>query len=508
MKKALIISAFLVSLLLLLVVWRLWQRASKPAVTAGAAPATVVELDTVVRKKMDFQLDQVGNVEAQQNVDILSRTAGPITELRVREGDHVVKGQLLVRIDPSTAQAKVFKARSSLATARANYYEQLSQRELTSVQARSSVAIAGADVNAARADLQKTRKVYVATQKQGRTTVAEARAKLVGTQAQQRQAQVDFDKAKSQYQRYLELQAQGFASNADVQDSYREVLAKHAARDLQKANVVAAQRAVSNAESQADKDTPSAYSDIQTSRFTEVSKQASLEEAQAGTSKTQAFEQRLASYQALVDSAVAELKTAELELEQTVLRSPVDGFVTARKLAEGQVTSVGNAILTVQSGGEVWVVAPLAQELYSLVERGHECDISIDGLRNKVFKGRVASKDPAVDTASRQFNIRLKLYDPKGMVRPGMFARVHLELGSRDEQLTVPTAALQDRNDKQQTATVYRVLNQQVQRANVRFLWAGPKDTILLSGLAVGDRVVVQTAAALAEGQKVQVQSP
>lgn len=100
MKKALIISAFLVSLLLLLVVWRLWQRASKPAVTAGAAPATVVELDTVVRKKMDFQLDQVGNVEAQQNVDILSRTAGPITELRVREGDHVVKGQLLVRIDP------------------------------------------------------------------------------------------------------------------------------------------------------------------------------------------------------------------------------------------------------------------------------------------------------------------------------------------------------------------------------------------------------------------------
>lgn len=124
-------------------------------------------------------------------------------------------------------------------------------------------------------------------------------------------------------------------------------------------------------------------------------------------------------------------------------------------------------------------MAPLAQELYPQVERGHECDISIDGLRNKVFRARVSSKDPAVDTASRQFNIRVKIYDPKGMVRPGMFARVHLELGSRDAQLTIPTAALQDKNDKQQSAVVYRVVNHQVQRANLRFLWAGPTDTIV-----------------------------
>lgn len=507
MKKALIAISVLFVLLASLVVWRLWQRAASPTAVRGEAPPALVAADPVTRKKLQFDLDQVGNVESQQNVDILSRTAGPITELVVREGDRVSKGQFLGRIDPSTAQAKLFKARSSLANARANYYEQLAQRQLTEVQTRSSVVIAAADANAAGSDVQKTKKVYVATQKQGRMTVAESRAKLVGAQAQQRQAQVDFDKAKSQYQRMLELQAQGFASNADLQDSYREVLAKHAARDLQKANVVAATRAVANAQSQADKDNTSAFSDIQTSRFTQASKRASLEEAQAGTAKTRAFEQRLASLQSLVDSATAELKTAELELDQTVLRSPVDGYVSARKLAEGQVTSIGNAILTVQSGGEVWVVAPLAQETYPLIERGHECKISIDGIRNKVFQGKVFAKDPAVDAASRQYNIRIKLYDPKAMVRPGMFARVHLELGSREPQLCVPTAALNDKNEKQQTAAVFRISGDKVQRVPIRYLWAGPSDTVLSTGLQEGDRVVTQTASVLTEGQKVQVKA-
>lgn len=209
--------------------------------------------------------------------------------------------------------------------------------------------------------------------------------------------------------------------------------------------------------------------------------------------------------QALVDAAEAELQGAQLRLLQTVLKSPVDGFVSDRKLDSGAVASVGSVIMTVQAGGEVWVVSALPQEIYRYVEKGEECKVTVDGLRNREFTAHVFAKDAAVDAASRQFNIRVKIDDDEGLVKPGMFARVRLTLGPPGPRLVVPSSALYEKDDEVRTAVVYVVKDGKVDKRKVDFGLANDKVTMIRQGLSEGEQVVITTATALTDGQEVQV---
>lgn len=464
-----------------------------------------VAVGTAAMDTMTYELEVVGNVESTQNVDVVARSPGLVQEVLFREGDEVKKGEVLARIDDAQAKANLFKVQSDLATAKFNYFELQSQQELTNVQASSSVAIAQADLSAARANVEKARSVYDATVVQGQTSLVQAQSRYTQARSQLRQAEVDFEQSKVQYDRMLGLQRQGFASNADAQDAYVDVLSKAAAVDAQKAATAAAEKEVANAEQQARKDNVSTKADIENSQFNAVSARATLDEARAGVSKTQTFQQQLLARQSLVEAAEAELQSAKLQLEETVLRSPVDGFVSARQLDPGAVASVGSVIMTVQAGGEVWIVSALPQEIYRYVDKGEECKVTIDGLRGRVFNAHVFSKDAAIDAASRQFNIRVKIDDEEGLVKPGMFARVKLVLGPPGPRLVVPSSALFEKNSEARTAVVYLVTDGKVSKRPVEFGLANDRVTLIREGLQEGDQVVIQTAVPLQDGQEVTV---
>ncbi len=464
-----------------------------------------VAVGTAAMENLTFEFEVVGNVESTQNVDIVARSAGLVREVLYREGDEVSKGQVLARVDDAQAKANLYKVQSDLANARFTYYELQSQQDLTNVQASSSVSIAQADLSAARANLEKSKSVYSATVVQGQTSVVQAQSTYAQAKAQLRQAEVDFEQSKLQYDRMLGLQRQGFASNADAQDAYTDVLSKAAAVDAQRAATAAAEKSVANAGQQAKKDNVSTRADIENSSFTEVSAQATLNEARAGVSKTQTFQQQLLARQALVEAAEAELQSARLQLDETVLRSPVDGFVSARQLDPGAAASVGSVIMTVQAGGEVWIVSALPQEIYRYVDKGDACKVTVDGLRNRVFDAFIYSKDAAVDAASRQFNIRVKIEDEDGLVKPGMFARVKLTLGPPGPRLAVPSSALYDKDSEARTAVVYKVVDGKTVKTAVGFGLANGRVTMIREGLKEGDKVVIQSANPPRDGAEVTV---
>ena len=504
-------AAVALALIALLVAWRFYtiffsdggvRHQGRSRGTSSKVSVEKTRMDT-----LEFNYEIVGNVESVQTADIVARSSGLLEEVTKLPGDAVKRGELLAKIDDAQAMANFFKVKSDLANARFTYYQLQSQQDLTNVQADSGVAIAQANLSAARAGVNKSESVYSATVTQGQASVAQSRANLEGAKAQLRQAEVAFNQTKTRYDRMLGLQRQGFASAADVQDAYAEVLSSHATLQARKAEVESARTMVANARQQSKKDTVSARADIQTSRFNAESARASVAEAEAGTSKSESFQQQLLAQQSLVEAAEAELQSARLQIEDTTLESPVNGFVSARRLDPGTLVNVGDVILTVQAGGEVWVVASLPQEIYNYVDKGTSCKVKIDGLRDRYFDAYIYSKDSSIDEMSRQFSIRVKIDDPQKEVKPGMFARVLLTLGPKGERLVVPTSALTNRDDEARTATVYQVVDGKVKVVNVQL---GPGDenkTIVRSGLEAGATVVVQTANPLRAEQEVETQA-
>jgi membrane fusion protein (multidrug efflux system) len=82
------------------------QWGPRPAADTEAA-AVPVEVQAVARRSVASYIETNGTLEAENEVDIVARTSGPIIELATEEGQRVRKGQLMARIDPAEAQAQV-----------------------------------------------------------------------------------------------------------------------------------------------------------------------------------------------------------------------------------------------------------------------------------------------------------------------------------------------------------------------------------------------------------------
>lgn len=83
----------------------------------GPTSAIPVRVTSVIRRDIADYLETNGSLEAENEVDIVARTDGPIVELNVEEGDFVRAGQVLARIDAAEIEAQLGIARVNLAEA-------------------------------------------------------------------------------------------------------------------------------------------------------------------------------------------------------------------------------------------------------------------------------------------------------------------------------------------------------------------------------------------------------
>jgi membrane fusion protein (multidrug efflux system) len=92
-----------------------------PGAGRGSAAAVPVEVTPVVRRAISSFIETNGALEAENEVNIVARTAGPIVELNVEEGDLVHQGQLLARLDDREARARLEISRVTLNETRLAY---------------------------------------------------------------------------------------------------------------------------------------------------------------------------------------------------------------------------------------------------------------------------------------------------------------------------------------------------------------------------------------------------
>lgn len=121
MKKKFIIYAFLVLGIGALVTYRLVTPASPVQERRGAGKkSSVILVDAVVVKPAPFSdaLSVTGALEAQQEVKVISQTAGLVTRIYFKEGSNVKQGQVLLEIDATEQKAKQAEAMTNEALAR------------------------------------------------------------------------------------------------------------------------------------------------------------------------------------------------------------------------------------------------------------------------------------------------------------------------------------------------------------------------------------------------------
>ena len=209
--------------------------------------------------------------------------------------------------------------------------------------------------------------------------------------------------------------------------------------------------------------------------------------------------------QMAVEQAKAQLDAARTQYqnarENTILTSPVSGVVTARNYDPGDMS--GNLpILSVgQISPAVKAVINGTENDLTLVRRGMEAMVKFDAFPDEAFHGTVTRISPAIDPATRTFATEVTISNPKGEIKPGLFAYVTLDFGSRNNVVVPDRAVVKQTGSGNKFVYVYKGGKVSFNLVELgRRLDSGYE---IISGVADGDSVVITGQSRLADGVSV-----
>jgi RND family efflux transporter MFP subunit len=205
---------------------------------------------------------------------------------------------------------------------------------------------------------------------------------------------------------------------------------------------------------------------------------------------------------ASIQASEATMKLADRQLRDTQIRAPFDGYVEKRLVNMGELVKAQMPVMAIVRLDPLKVIAEIPERMTPWIADGRPVELRVDAYQNRTFTGTVTRISPAVNAATRAFPFEARVSNADAALKPGTFARVHLEIGKVDDVLTLPYSAIQYRYG------VNRVFVVAGDKLVVRELSLGERlgDRVeILGGVKQDERIAVTDVDTLTEGQAVAV---
>jgi len=205
---------------------------------------------------------------------------------------------------------------------------------------------------------------------------------------------------------------------------------------------------------------------------------------------------------ASIQGSEASMKLADRQLRDTDIRSPFDGYVEKRLVNLGELVKTQMPVMAVVRVDPLKVIAEIPEKMAPWIKDGQAVELHVDAYPDQTFIGKVSRISPAVNTATRAFPFEALVPNKDARLKPGTFARVHIESSKIDNVLTLPYATMQYRYG------VNRVFVVEGDKLAVRELKVGDRlgERIeILSGVKAGEQVAATDVDNLTDGAKVSI---
>jgi membrane fusion protein (multidrug efflux system) len=203
--------------------------------------------------------------------------------------------------------------------------------------------------------------------------------------------------------------------------------------------------------------------------------------------------------------ARAKLAEDEAKLAKTEMRASFAGVAGLRQVSEGQYVAAGTDIARLEKIDQLKLDFRIPESYIGKLKAGQPVKVLVDAYRDRVFSGSVYAIEPGVDDQTRTIQLRARVANPELKLRPGMFARVQVELGVREKAIWIPEAAIVPRG---QDSYVFQVIAgpDGGGKAALTKVQTGARkvgEVEIVKGLAAGDLVVTDGTQKIGPGSAV-----
>lgn len=209
------------------------------------------------------------------------------------------------------------------------------------------------------------------------------------------------------------------------------------------------------------------------------------------------------------DSRRLQLDVAETTynnlVENTTLISPITGIVSARNYDKGDMYA-GQPVLVIEQIRPVKIMINMSEPFFGKVKRGMGVYISFDAYgEDDIFKGKISRIYPTIDKTTHTFQVELTVPNGNERVRPGMFARVTLPYGQKNN-VVIPDRAVQKlMGSGDRYVFVYEPSTETVRYSKVELGRRMDDEYEVLSGVKSGEMVVTKGHMGITNGAKVEL---
>lgn len=196
------------------------------------------------------------------------------------------------------------------------------------------------------------------------------------------------------------------------------------------------------------------------------------------------------------------LKLAELNLNKSVVTSPLSGVLKERKVEKGEYVNKGQLLGEVLDIERVKVLIQIPERDIGRMSLNEKVQVALDTMPGQFFEGLVTSIGVEADTKNRSFPVEVELANQNGHFRPGMLARVKIVVGRYENQVLIPRAAVLE---QEHGRAVFLEKGGEAEKREIQLGVGQNGDVQVIQGLAPGDRLVVKGQHKLYANEKVMV---
>jgi len=478
-------------------------------VAGPRAPEAQLQTAQVTTLTATTTVETSGAIEPQQMASLTWKTTGRVAEVRVKPGDSVQQGDILLALEAASTPQTVIQAQTDLVNAQKALAELLQPPALTLANAQKAVADAQEALEAKQRALRNLTTpdvAYYADQlrrAQEALTAAQQDAEVTGFATSLRNAEDNLENARNQLNKYQELEAQypGYGQqHGDIltrsQENYDRALqdyqsAKYNFEQAQNAarnSVIDAQEKVDDAQANlaAAQHAPDALelmqaqADVAVAEATLADKQQALANLQNGGDPDE------------VAAARAKVLAAQANVELMYIIAPFDGEVMSVNAQVGDLVSQTSVAVVLANRSVLHVDVDVDETDVARIALGDEAKVAFNSIEDLTLSGMVSQINPVGETVAGlvKYTVTIDLPTTDPRVLLGMTAEVAIVTDVEKDALAVPIEAVQSDEQGEYVLRV-RGASGEVERVAVQSGVIQDDWVVVTGSLAVGDTVQI-----------------
>lgn len=484
-----------------------------------------VKVDTPKISSIENSGDFIGTVQSEEQVYVMSKLSGDVTETFFEVGDYVNEGDLLFTVDDTSAQIQLKQANASLSSANASLNT-----------AKAGVNTANANINYQTASVTESFAKSDTTEKQLQLSIDQAEVNFrnneinIGTldntltNLKDKLNDVNdgidalkpqLEGAKAEYAAAL-ANAQADPNNKTFQEvanakksilnTYSSNLSElEASKQSIESSIKQTEASISTAKNsncliveQADiaRDQKSDYQNYTRATIGNGGL-ASLAQAQAGVVQAEAG---VVQSKAGITQAQAAVDAAKLQLDYANVTAPVSGIITSKGVTKNNMTSTGSVAYTIMSDGSKFVVFYVSEDIMRELQVGQSITVE---KNNEELEAVITENPQVADANTGLFMVKARVNGNEDLVS-GIKVKLNMTTKHADNVMTLPIDAVYHESEK---SFVYTYVNGKANKVYVETGLYDDEKIEIISGITTDDQVITTWSSQLRNGSEVKVEN-